>query len=216
MSTANERGVLAGWAPGVALTSTGHEQAATVGARLAQVPVARLVSSPVQRCLETATALGLADVVLEDRLGECAYGAWTGRTLTELADEPLWRVVQDDPGNASFPESDDYAAESLSAMAERVWAALLDHDAQVTASHGDRAVWVAVSHGDPIKSALATAAGAGIAGLQRFRVGPGSVSVIALDHGRASICAVNTTSGSLQAVLGPTAAEEVGGGAGGQ
>ena len=60
------------------------------------------------------------DVVADDRLGECHYGAWTGRPLAEAAKEDLWRVVQDDPGAATFPPHDRFAAESLAEMADRV------------------------------------------------------------------------------------------------
>ena len=117
-STANAQGVLAGWTEGVGLTDTGREQAARVAERLAPLTIARAVSSPLQRCLETASvALAGHDVGRDDRLGECHYGGWTGRSLAEAAKEPLWRVVQDDPGAATFPPDDVYAAESLAQMA---------------------------------------------------------------------------------------------------
>ena len=48
------------------------------------------------------------------------YGAWTGRALKDLAKEPLWRTVQDDPEAARFPDDDRYAAESLQEMSDRV------------------------------------------------------------------------------------------------
>lgn len=215
-STANAAGVLAGWAPEVALTERGREEAIAAGERLAGVPVVALYSSPVQRCLETAAALGegVPAPIVDDRLGETHYGAWTGRSLSELAQEPLWRTVQDDPAAAAFPVGGKHRAESMAAMADRVWGALVELDDVVTQAHGPHALWVAVSHGDPIKAALADAAGVGISGIQRFRVDPASVSVIARHEGRSAIWAVNTTHGALTAYVRQSDREDVGGGDG--
>jgi broad specificity phosphatase PhoE len=47
---------------------------------------------------------------VDDDLQECAYGACTGRALKDLAKEPLWRTVQDDPETARFPPYDRNAA----------------------------------------------------------------------------------------------------------
>ena len=85
-STANTAGVLAGWTPDVHLDDAGRTQAADLAQRLAPVPVASFVVSPLERCQETAAALRAVDgpdgarpdVVTEDRLGECDYGDWTG------------------------------------------------------------------------------------------------------------------------------------------
>ncbi|MFF1798371.1 histidine phosphatase family protein, partial [Kitasatospora sp. NPDC058263] len=49
-STANTAGILAGWTPGVDLDDTGREQAAALAGRLAAIPVAQVVSSPLERC----------------------------------------------------------------------------------------------------------------------------------------------------------------------
>ena len=56
-TTANTGGVLAGWTPGVQLDETGAAQVAAVGERLATVPLAAVVSSPLERCAQTAAAV---------------------------------------------------------------------------------------------------------------------------------------------------------------
>jgi probable phosphomutase (TIGR03848 family) len=180
-STANGDGVLAGRLPGIHLSERGREQARTLAERFAGVPVARLVSSPLERCLETAAPLGAAiglEVLVDDDLQECGYGAWTGRPLAELAKEPLWATVQDDPGSARFPDDDRYAAESLREMADRMTAAVRRHDELVEQEHGAQALWVAVSHGDLVKAVLADAAGTGLERFQRFTADPASVSAV--------------------------------------
>ena len=212
--------MLAGWTEGVGLTDTGRAQAARLAERLAPVDVVRAVSSPLQRCLETAAvALDGREVDRDDRLGECHYGGWTGLRLADAAKDPLWRVVQDDPASATFPADDRYRSESLAEMASRVIGGVRALDAKVEAEHGAHAVWVAVSHGDPIKSVVAEAVGAGLAGLQRVRVDPGSVTAVHLTPTRMVLLASNTVDGDLAPLVAlprhaPAGDAEVGGGAG--
>jgi probable phosphomutase (TIGR03848 family) len=180
-SSANGNGVLAGRLPGIHLTDRGREQAAQLGERFRDLPVARVVSSPLERCLETAAPLAAAvglEVTVDEDLQECAYGAWTGRALKDLALEPLWRTVQDDPETARFPDDDRYAAESLREMSDRVVAAVRRHDAEVAELAGKAALWVAVTHGDLLKATLAEATGSGLARFQRYTADPASVSVV--------------------------------------
>src|SRR6478735_6474077 len=125
-STSNTAGTLAGWMPGVFLDETGEAQAAAVGQRLAAavLPVVEVVSSPLDRCVQTADLLAapLPDHVarsIHEGLGECRYGAWTGRPIAELAREELWKVVQDRPSEARFPDSAAYPAESMVEMQDR-------------------------------------------------------------------------------------------------
>lgn len=209
-STANADGMLAGWTPGVGLDDTGRRQAEELSTRLADVPVVHVVTSPLQRCHETAAPL-LARLGLEpevhEGLAECRYGAWTGRPLRELAREPLWRTVQDDPARAAFPPSPDHEAESLTQMYERAVAAVADVDARVAAEHGPHAAWVAVSHGDIIKAVLADAVGGGLERFQRMHVDPASVSVVHRADGRSMLLRSNDTGRPLAVPAPPAPAE---------
>src|SRR4029450_4021798 len=100
---------LSGWMPGLPLSEGGREQAVGLAERLGPVPVDAVYSSPLERCQETAAVVadpkGLKVQPLED-LGEVRYGDWTGRSLKELAREPLWKVVQTTPSAARFPEGE--------------------------------------------------------------------------------------------------------------
>ena len=96
-----------------------------------------------------------------------------GPALKDLAKEPLWKTVQTQPSAATFPEG-----ESMAAMQARVVAAVRRRDAAVEAEHGPGAVWVAVSHGDIIKSVLADALGMHLDLFQRIHVDPASVSIV--------------------------------------
>ena len=210
-SSANAAGVLAGWTEGVGLTDTGREQADRVARRVSSLEVAHAVSSPLQRCRETVAAvLPGREVGTDERLGECHYGSWTGRSLADAAKDPLWRVIQDDPAAARFPASPEHAGESLAEMAARVVGGIRAIDAEVEAAHGAGAVWVAVSHGDPIKSVLAEAVGAGLAGLQRVRVDPGSVSAVHVTKDRMVLLASNTVDGDLAPLVATPAGHRAG------
>jgi probable phosphomutase (TIGR03848 family) len=200
-STANGSGVLAGRTPKVGLDDTGRAQADKLVERLAGVPVAELVVSPMLRCKQTVTPLaadrGLAKTV-EARLSEVDYGEWTGRDLKTLVKEPLWRVVQGHPSAAVFP-----GGEGLAAMQARAVAAIRAHDARITAEHGDHAVWVACSHGDVIKAILADALGQHLDAFQRIVVDPASVSVIRYTETRPFVLRVNDNGGSLAGIAPP-------------
>lgn len=183
-TAANAAGVLAGWTPGVRLDDTGRSQATALAQRLAVLPLAAIVASPLERCQQTAQALtsvaGPRDqarpaIVDDDRLGECHYGDWTGRELKTLVKEPLWKVVQAHPSAAVFPGLE---GESIRAMQQRAVDAVRDWDARVAAEHGDHAVWVAVSHGDVIKAVVADALGMHLDAFQRIVIDPCSVSVV--------------------------------------
>ncbi|WNI25679.1 histidine phosphatase family protein [Streptomyces sp. ITFR-16] len=176
-STANTSGVLAGRTPGVALDERGAEQAAALPGRLAALPLAAAVSSPLQRCRETLGPLLEARPELplhtEERISECDYGDWSGRKLAELTDEPLMTVVQQHPSAAAFP-----GGESMRAMQARAVDAVRDWNARIEAEHGEHAVYVMCSHGDIIKSLVADALGLHLDLFQRVQADPCSVTAI--------------------------------------
>jgi probable phosphomutase (TIGR03848 family) len=222
-TTANSAGVLAGRAAGVRLDELGATQAAAAAERLAGVPLVRLVSSPLERCRQTAAAIAAAQAgrprVLSERgITECDYGDWQGRALKELAKEKLWKAVQSQPSAVEFP-----GGETMRGMQERGVAAVRRHDAAAEAEHGPGAVWVAVSHGDVIKAILADALGTHLDLFQRLHVDPASLSIIRYTETRPSVLGVNTHEGRLDWLKPPPAKRrgrrrsgdaEVGGGAG--
>jgi probable phosphomutase (TIGR03848 family) len=196
-TTANAAGLLAGRAAGVSLDQIGRAQAALTGDRLAVVPLAGVVSSPLERCRQTAQFIldgqaGHPHAPLDPDLTECDYGQWQGRMLSDLATEDLWAAVQSRPSAVVFP-----GGESMAAMQARSVAAIRRHDAAFEAEYGPGAVWAAVSHGDVIKSILADALGMHLDLFQRINVGPASVSIVHYGAVRPSVYATNTDAGDL-------------------
>lgn len=207
-STSNTAHTLAGRSEGVDLDDKGREQAQAVVARIGELPVRAIIRSPLLRCARTveplAAALGLQPVV-EDRIIEVDYGSWTGRAIGELVKEPLWKVVQQHPSAAVFPDG-----EGLAQVQARAVAAIREHDRRLATEHGGDALWVACTHGDVIKAVLADALGTHLDTFQRITADPASMSVIRYTDTRPFVLHVNHTGSGLTAALSakPAAAPE--------
>ena len=194
---------LTGWLPGIALDDRGEAQAAAIGERLAHIPVAAIVSSPLERCVQTATAIAVRQagsdhtappaVTIDDRVGECHYGDWTGQPLRKLAHDPLWRVVQAHPSAVRFPGPD---GESMPAMQQRAVAAVRDWNARL----GADATYLVCSHGDVIKAILADALGMHLDMSQRIQVDPCSLSVVRYTTLRPFVLRMNDTGADAAAL----------------
>ena len=200
-STANSAGVLAGRTPGVALDDDGQAQAQALVERLAQLPLAAVVSSPLQRCQETVAPLAQAralEVSVDDRFVEVDYGEWTGRELRKLGKESLWKVVQAHPSAAVFP-----GGEGLAALQARAVAAVREWDAKLAAEHGPDVLWLACTHGDVIKAVLADALGVHLDGFQRIVANPCSVSVVTYTETRPFVQRVNDCGDDLRSLVPP-------------
>jgi probable phosphomutase (TIGR03848 family) len=163
---------LSGWTPGLHLSEEGRQQAKDLAERLGPVPLDALYASPLERCRETAAAIadakGLAVETLEE-VGEVRYGDWTGRTLKELAKEPLWKVVQATPSAARFP-----GGESLYQMQARAVQAI----ERLRPVHPEQTVAVC-SHADVIKALVCHYLGMHLDLFQRVVVSPASLTAIA-------------------------------------
>lgn len=200
--TAGTGKVLAGRTPGIPLDGRGREQAAVLAARLAAVPLDAIVTSPLERCRQTADVIAAARnghpvaVQEDERLAEVKYGDWTGRSLRSLAREPLWRVVQDHPSAVRFPGE---AGESMAEMQHRAVSALRDWNARL----GKDAVYLVCSHGDVLKSLLADSLGLHLDLCQRIQVDPCSLSVIRYTPLRPFVVRMNDAGSSLSGLVPP-------------
>jgi probable phosphomutase (TIGR03848 family) len=176
---------LYGRTPGFHLSERGREQADRLAGRLRDMPLAAVYSSPMERCVETArpvaTGRGL-DVATVPDLTEVDAGRLTGRTFAMLRRSAQWRRVHEDSA-ARFPDG-----ESLAEVQHRVVAAL----ERIAADHR-RDVVAVVSHGDPIKVALAHFAGVHLDLFRRLEVGAASLSAVQLGNGPPHVVRVNDT-----------------------
>ena len=180
--------MLPGRAPGLHLAPAGvaqAEEAAERIAALARRPVA-VYASPLERTIETARPiarrLGLR-VRTERGLIEADVGAWTGLSLRVLRRRREWRTVQMFPTAFRFP-----GGESLAEMQARVVATLDD----LVQRHAGE-TFVAVSHADPIRAAVAAMAGVPLDLFQRLTVSPCSVTALVRGDSASHVLCVNAT-----------------------
>jgi probable phosphomutase (TIGR03848 family)/uncharacterized repeat protein (TIGR03847 family) len=165
-----KEGRLAGWTPGVHLNAVGQREADALANRLNHIPLRAIYSSPLERAVETAQAIGFCQkltVNVRHDLGELATGEWTGKLIKELDGTDIWKEVQSHPSQVRIP-----GGESFTEMQSRIVGAL---DA-IVASHPDQVIAV-VSHADPLKAAIAHYLGMNLDQFQRIAISPASVTV---------------------------------------
>ncbi len=178
---------LYGRSQGIPLSDRGRQQAKELAARLADVPLDALYTSPLDRCAETAApiaeATGLEVRALEGVL-EIDYGEWTGRPFTSLRRLKLWKEFHGGtPSAPRFP-----GGETLAEAQRRAITATLE----LAGRHVKETVAV-VTHGDVIALILAHYAGVHIDLFQRLEVAPASVTAIVLGAGPPKVRRVNDT-----------------------
>lgn len=154
------------------LTDLGREQAAAAAAYVAGIEgISAVISSPLQRALDTAKAAASAldlDVTVDDDLIETDFGAWEGLTFREAAErdpELHGRWLGDT--SVAPPEG-----ESFDTVTHRIRRARN----RIIAEHGATTVLV-VSHVTPIKTILRQALDAGPGILYRLHLDLASLSI---------------------------------------
>ncbi|HKH25336.1 MAG TPA: histidine phosphatase family protein [Acidimicrobiales bacterium] len=181
-TAANARGLLLGRAD-PPLDDEGHRQAACLAQAMAGLDVARVVTSPLGRCRETADAIERAavgvPVSIDDRWIELDYGVLDGSPVRAVPAE-RWVTWRSDVSWA--PE----AGESLATLGLRVREAC----ATLAADADERDV-VVVTHVSPIKAAVAWALGVGDEVAWRMWVAPASITRIGVTNGIPSLRSFN-------------------------
>ncbi len=194
-SQANGSGILSGRTEGVHLSPQGKKQASQLAKRLGDIPIKEVLSSPLERCEETILPWLKRGMTVnpklafrtEPDLSEVDYGLWTGRKLRSLSKDPLWKAVQDSPSTVTFPEG-----ESISSMQTRAMAAL--HRA--LAGRGKGHVLL-VSHGDVIKSIIASALNMHLDEFQRIVIDPASISILDYSTSKPRLILMNDSRSNL-------------------
>ena len=194
-SVANGSGILAGRTQGIGLSASGKKQARELARRLGAVPIKSFRSSPLERCEETISPwLKILSetnprlvVQIDDDLSEVDYGDWTGRKLRTLSRESLWKKVQEEPSRVTFPKG-----ESLRGMQERAMRAL-----QRGLDKRGKGHVVLVSHGDVLKSIIASALNLHLDEFQRIVVDPASVSILDYSSSKPRLILMNDSHSRL-------------------
>jgi probable phosphoglycerate mutase len=148
----------------VPLTEVGVQQAASAAKRLASAGLGVIVTSPLQRTVQTAQAVAAvtgAAVVTDDGFRETDFGAWEGLTFTEVRE----RWPAEISAWLADPEVAPPGGESFIDVSARVTAAL----DRVLAGRAGQTILI-VSHVTPIKMLVAAALLAPPAALYRMHL----------------------------------------------
>ena len=176
---------IAGWLPGIHLNREGRQQAEHLARRLSGEPIRAIYSSPLERARETAEPLagklGLP-VQISEGLGEIRFGDWTDRSIKELDADPHWRRWNSFRSGTRAPQGDLMIEAQARIVGEMI---------RLRGEHPTAAVAL-VTHGDPIKAAVAYFLGTPLDSFLRIMVDPASVSIIALDEDAARVIRVNS------------------------
>ena len=177
---------LTGRLPGVSLGEEGERAALATARALADLDLAAIYSSPIERTMETARILarphGLSPI-REPGITEIDFGSWTGRTLESLRQEEQWKTVQSRPSRFRFPGGESFA-EAQARSVESV---------RRIAGERDGGTVVVVSHCDTIKLVLSHFLGQPLDHFQRLRISTVSVSDLRLGgNGPPVVASINT------------------------
>lgn len=154
----------------VPLSEMGRRQAQAVAARVAVMDPSVVVTSPLKRCVDTASLVG-APVVVEPDLIECDFGQWEGLTFAEVRERFKKEMTAWLGSTAAAPPG----GESFQQVAKRVRAVV----AGLRRTYAGQTVAV-VSHVSPIKLILRDALAAGDAMLHRLYLDPTGLSIVDL------------------------------------
>ncbi|NLL12428.1 MAG: phosphoglycerate mutase [Fibrobacter sp.] len=176
---------IAGRKSGIKLSETGKKQVRKLVSRFNEIKIEAIYSSPLERAIETASPLAenkrLKVNVVEELL-EIDYGNWTGKSFEELSAEPLWRLYNTYRGRVRIP-----GGEMIPEVVSRM-SALIEKLRRIY-----QGTVVLVSHGDPIKSAIAHYIGVPLDFIMRLDVQPSSVSILSIDDYEARLMTLNNT-----------------------
>ena len=176
-SEANAAGILSGRLPDVHLSEKGLAQSEKLAERLGNFPIASLRISPMERCFETISPWINSVLlpsnpkfapIIDQELTEVDYGSWSGRKLAVLSRNKMWKIVQESPSRMYFP-----GGEGIAQMQSRAMKSV--HEAVSLKARGSVVI---VSHGDVIKSIVASALGMHLDEFQRIVIDPASISIL--------------------------------------
>ena len=175
---------IAGWLPGIHLNEKGRAEAEALAARLAHEPIRAIYSSPLERAAETAEPLarklGLKTIISQG-LGEIPFGEWTDQPVPELDKIEHWRRWNSFRSGTQLP-----TGETMIDAQTRIVREML----RLRPVHPSEAIAL-VTHGDPIKAAVAYWIGSPLDLFLRIEIKPASVTIITLDEHQPKIVCVN-------------------------
>lgn len=169
---------LPGRQPGLHLNPAGAEQARLIAHSMANIPLSRVISSPLERAMDTASPLAESkniQIAIHPGFTEMDPGDWSGRAFSDLKQDPAWARLRSDPDICGYP-----GGETFVNAQERLWSAIQE----VVALEGDGKNIIAIfSHADCIRLILAKALEIPLKRYNRLVVDTASLSVLVFRKG---------------------------------
>lgn len=176
--------LLVGRTPGIGLSTRGKRQAGALARLLAPESIQHVYCSPMQRARETAEPLAqqrALPVQVSPALDEINFGDWTGMSFPELAPHSRWKQFNAFRSGTRVP-----GGEAMVEVQARFVAEML----RLHEAFPDDGVAL-VSHGDPIRVAIAYFLGTPLDLFERIEISISSVSTLAIDEYGARVLRMN-------------------------
>ncbi|MEB2334625.1 MAG: histidine phosphatase family protein [Anaerolineaceae bacterium] len=177
---------MAGRLAGVHLNQNGRKQAEALAEALKSIPLRAVVSSPLERALETAHPIAQArklEILQEPDLIDVNIGQWQGKSWRRLALTKDWKIVQNAPSRFRFPGGESFTeaqARCVNAI-ERI----------VQKYKKPKDTIAIIFHADPIKLVVAHFLGMPLDHFQRLGCDTGSATILRVSEAQAYLVKMN-------------------------
>jgi broad specificity phosphatase PhoE len=188
-SVANEKGFLAGRMGNIELSKKGLLQRAELERRLSGAKFDQVISSPIQRCLDTIKNFD-SNPQIENYFQEVHYGDWTGKKFSALNRSKAWREIHKHPASVRFPNGETLPEVQIRALAG------LDHQVRSSSKN----VLIA-THGDVVRVLVLHALGSHINNIDKFEIDNASITVLERTGRDLRVLTVNNSSAEIKDLL---------------
>lgn len=196
-SAANASGTLTGQLPGIGLSAQGKKDAIALIERIGKNRIDRVHLSPIERCqltidpwLRSPHSRSLESLQIVDGITEIDFGDWSGRKLSALRREPLWKGIQNSPSKVTFPGGESFKKAQRRAV----------ESVELIRSIRGEKIHLIVSHSDTIKLIVSHYLGQPLDHFQKLEVSPASFTIFSGNKKHLSLTTLNN-SGNLREIL---------------
>ena len=179
--------ILYGRSPGVHLNEEGIGQAQALARSLVErYVISEVVSSPMERALETAAPICELQKVpptVDERITEVDVGSWTGKAFEELGECQGWHSFNRHRSLHWPPDG-----ETMLQVQDRAWRAIMA--AAQRFPQGDATI-AFVTHGDVVRCTLLLLLGMPMDYIQRLEISPASVTEAQIANDVINVYSIN-------------------------
>lgn len=191
-SVANEKGILAGRKEQIPLSKVGRAQRERLAERFQGAKFDRIISSPIQRCLETIEFLDTAAEIIPE-FQEVDYGLWSGKRMSSLMRNRAWREIHKNPASVRFPNG-----ETLPEVQTR---ALLGLDGLLKNSSKRQKNVLISTHADVVKVLVLHALGTHLNNIDKIVINNASITILDHTNDGLRVVRVNDDSSNIAELL---------------